>query len=159
VTSATVDDGRLNLAGEAYLKYVGGSSTVILRRWPWGPSYDVSTRAIPTPLLSDRHVPYPAAGFEASIDLGTVAHGHPIGPGWWDLVLSVGTDAVRRTVPVRADDLVEPIDPDKGATGSPPAVLAVGPGGRLRLRVEPVPGHVRSLARADRVLRRLRRRR
>jgi CDP-glycerol glycerophosphotransferase len=159
VTSATVDDGRLDLSGEAYLKYLGGSTTVVLRRWPSGPSYDVATRAIPTPLLSDRHVPYPSAGFEAAIDLDTVADGRAIGPGWWDLVLSVGTDAVRRTAFVRADGLAEPIDRDMAATGSPPAALAVGPGGRLRLRVDPVPGHVRLLAQADRVLRRLRRRR
>jgi hypothetical protein len=126
VTSATVDDGRLDLAGEAYLK----------TRRPG----------------RSRHRCSPTGRFR-------VADGHPVEPGWWDLVLSIGTDAVRRTVPVRADGLAERIDRDMAVAGSPAAGLAVGAGGRLRLRAEPVPGHVRLLARADRLFRRLRRHR
>ena len=159
VTRAAVVGDRLELAGEAYLKYVDGSTAVVLRRWPWGPSYSARADAVATPMLSDRHRSYPAAGFTASIDLSVIADGRPIGRGSWDVLLSIGTDAVRRTVPARLDRPTEPERQSASAAGQPMAVLTEGPAGSLRLRVEPVSALIRSLERAEPVLRRVRRRR
>lgn len=111
-----VRDGRLLLAGEAYLTLLGGSTTVVLRRWPRGPRYEIATEALPTPALRDLQTTYPAAGFRASIDLGTVAAGRPLDGGLWDVLVEVGTPTIRRRERFRLP---------KGSTGSR-SVIHVG---------------------------------
>ena len=61
-----------------------------------------STRAIPTPHLRDSIVVYPTAGYHASIDLATAGSGGgPLPRGIWAIHLSIGTDGVLGSVPVR----------------------------------------------------------
>jgi poly(ribitol-phosphate) beta-N-acetylglucosaminyltransferase len=122
---AAVVDGRLELAGTAWLRLVGGSVTVELRRWPRGPRHRVATEPIATPELRDATVHYAMAGYRASIDLGTVADGAPLPAGSWDMRLVVGSDAVHRTVALEVP---------RGARG---AVMegVVGAVGDARLRV------------------------
>lgn len=101
LTRADVKNGRLELAGEAYLRRVGGNTTIDLRRWPFGRVVRFPATPVPTPELRDAVVSYPMAGFTAVIDLATAATGQPLPRGVWAIDLSVGTDAVRRTRPLR----------------------------------------------------------
>jgi poly(ribitol-phosphate) beta-N-acetylglucosaminyltransferase len=103
---AAVVDGSLELAGQAYLSLVGGSTIVELRRWPVGPRWQFETRSVGTPDLRDRVIKYPEAGYAVTIDLATAAGGRPLPRGTWSIHLSIGTEAVRRdhvaAVPRRA---------------------------------------------------------
>ena len=46
-----VVDGVLHISGEAYLNYLGGSTEIVLRRWPWGPELRFRNRSVRTPHL------------------------------------------------------------------------------------------------------------
>jgi len=119
VTRATVTGGTMHLAGEAYLGLLGGTTTIVLRRGRRGPALLFPTASSPTPGLGDRHDAYPDAGFAAAIDLATAADGGPLRAGSWDILLSVGTDRVRRTARLR---------PPAGAGATAPAAGASAPG-------------------------------
>jgi hypothetical protein len=94
--------GTLELAGEAYLPLIGGTTTIELRRWPRGATRPFEANAVPTPDLRDFAGSYPAAGFDVAIDLSTAADGRPLAAGSWEIWLSVGTDMIRRAAPLRA---------------------------------------------------------
>jgi poly(ribitol-phosphate) beta-N-acetylglucosaminyltransferase len=101
VDRARIDGTRLQLSGQAYLSLVGGPTTVVLRRWPWGPERRFPATATPTPGLRDRNATYPAAGFTADIDLATAEGGQPLPPGPWQVELTVGPPQLQRTAPIR----------------------------------------------------------
>ena len=98
---AALVEGALRLSGQAYLALVGGATTVELHGWPRGRRWRFDAEAIATPDLRDTNVRYPAAGFAASVDLATAAAGRPLARGLWTVHLSIGTNAVRRSLPVR----------------------------------------------------------
>lgn len=77
LSRAAVVEGSLQLEGEAYLALVGGTTTVELRRWPTGPTWQFATRSLPTPELRDLRIDYPTAGYAVSLDLATAAGGQP----------------------------------------------------------------------------------
>ena len=99
---AVVAGGRLELAGDAYLSLMGGTTTIELRRWPRGATWRFVADALPTPDLRDSWGSYPTAGFDAAIDLETGAGGQPVPTGTWSIWLSVGTEKVHRAAPLRA---------------------------------------------------------
>ena len=139
---AAILDGALELEGEAYLVRVGGSTRVELRPWPRGEPRTFETRAIQTPHLHDSIVVYPTAGYHASIDLATAGPGGgPLPRGIWAIHLSIGTDGVRGSVPVRVP---------AAAAGGEPADLRLGGGLRVsatrELRLDR--GHPSAAARA-----------
>ncbi len=152
---AAVVDGSLDLEGEAYLALVGGTTTVELRRWPRGESWQLETRSAPTPNLRDRRIAYPMAGYAVTINLATAAGGQPLPRGTWSIHLSIGTSTVRRDIVVAVP---------RGAavtTGGSQIVpgrgLRIAAGRELRLRIgRPDPGVV-LLERARPAYRRLRR--
>jgi glycosyltransferase involved in cell wall biosynthesis len=130
---AALVDGRLELAGQAYLQRLGGTTTIELRRWPRGERLVVPTEVVPTPQLRDRHVRYRTSGFRATIDPRTVAGGGRIRRGSWTIRLVVGTPAVQRAVAVRAPRRGGAVPRD--GRRSPGLELAVMASGELRLRV------------------------
>lgn len=159
VTRAAVADGALHLSGEAYLSLLGGSTTIVLRRWPRGPEYRFGTDTLPTPYLRDRQVTHSKAGFAVAVDLATAADGRPLPPGSWDIFLSVGTRRVQRTArfrppkgPGHATSAMpgRPMEPDL------PAALATV-AGYLRLRMGAVSRTTRWLERGEAAYRRIRR--
>jgi glycosyltransferase involved in cell wall biosynthesis len=123
---ATLVGNRLGLEGEAYLRLVGGSVAIELRRWPRGPVHRLTPTPLPTPALRDADTTYPLAGYAASIDLGSVADGGRLAGGSWSIWLSVGTDEVRRCAALAAPRRV-PVD----------RVVDMSPGADNRLRVRP----------------------
>ena len=128
----------LRLSGKAYLSLLGGSTTIILRRWPWGREFSFPTDPVPTPRLRDMQVPYPNAGFSVTIDLAAVADGRPLLPGSWDVLVSVGTRRVRRRARLRVSD-VPAADRSAvrhaGYASDRRAVLEVSRAGDIRLRL------------------------
>ncbi len=97
-----IDEGVLEIEGEAYLVRVGGTTRVELRAWPRGERRSFATAAVPTPDLRDSIVVYPTAGYRAAIDLATAGpKGGPLPRGIWAIHVSIGTDRVRGSVPVR----------------------------------------------------------
>jgi hypothetical protein len=102
LASAAVIAGSLELAGQAYLALVGGTTTVELRRWPRGPTWAFETSTVATPELRDLRIAYPSAGYKATVDLRTAAGGEPLPRGTWSIHASIGTAAVRRSVAVTA---------------------------------------------------------
>jgi CDP-glycerol glycerophosphotransferase len=136
LTRAAVAEGTLHLSGEAYMKLVGGATTVELHRWPRGATWPFAATAVPTPELRDKAVSYARAGFDVSIDLSTAAGGRPLPAGTWSIRLAVGTDGIHRVMP-----LVAPRRPPSswavGRVGDDvePAALYVNRARELRLRV------------------------
>ncbi len=129
--------GTLQLSGHAYLSLVGGSTTVVLRGWPLGPTWQCATHPTTTPKLRDQQTRYPNAGFSASIDLATAAGGRPLPAGAWSLLLRVGTGRVERTEAVRVGDLAArraAIGPAAGHEPGP-GVVYVAPAGDVRVRI------------------------
>jgi hypothetical protein len=157
VTKAAVVGEELRIRGEAYLSYLGGSTTIVLRRRPWGRELRFPTDPVPTPHLRNRDVEYRQAGFASSIDLRTADGGRPLGRGSWEISLLVGPDQVRREAPLRLPKNLrtklrrQPAPPDAAAA------LHLPKRGRLRLRVGPVDPAARWLERVDGILRRVRR--
>jgi hypothetical protein len=155
LTRAAVVDGSLELAGEAYLALVGGTTTIELRRWPRGPTWQFDATPLPTPNLRDLRIDYPMAGYAAAIDLATAAGGKPLPRGTWSIHASIGTATIRRDRVVTA--------PRRAASddGHSPIVLGrhlrIAAGREVRLRVgRPKPAEV-VLERAEPAYRRLRR--
>jgi glycosyltransferase involved in cell wall biosynthesis len=122
---AAVVGGSLEVAGEAYLALVGGTTTVELRRWPRGPTWAFETSAVATPELRDLRIAYPSAGYKATIDVRTAAGGQPLPRGTWRIQVSIGTAAVRRSVAVTA--------PHAGGGKAARGAAAVVKGGGLRV--------------------------
>jgi poly(ribitol-phosphate) beta-N-acetylglucosaminyltransferase len=150
VTDLAVVDGALRVAGEAYLSYLGGSTTVVLRRWPWGSELRFPTEMVPTPHLRNRDVDYRKAGFTGRIPLD------PDGPsvvsrGLWRIYLEVGPDQVRRRAALQAPKNLraEPGRPSAQAT------LVVSPGGGVRLQVGAPESAIRGLESAEAALSRV----
>jgi poly(ribitol-phosphate) beta-N-acetylglucosaminyltransferase len=96
-----VGGSNLRVSGEAFLRYVGGTTTIILSRRPSGPEYRFTPEPLPTPHLQDRNTTYRQAGFSAVIDLSTAADGRPLPPGIWDIGISVSRDAFSRRAPLQ----------------------------------------------------------
>lgn len=90
----------LAVSGEAFLRYIGGSTTIILRRQRWGPELRFIPEVGPTPLLRDRAVSYPEAGFSMIIDFDTADNGRRLPNGSWDIEICVSRDGVSHTAPV-----------------------------------------------------------
>jgi hypothetical protein len=111
----------LAVSGEASLRYIGGSTTIILRRQRWGPELRFIPEVVPTPLLRDGIVSYPEAGFSMVIDLDTADNGRRLPNGAWDIDICVGRDGVSRTAPV---------EPAEGNSWAKPRV-----GARVTLRI------------------------
>ncbi len=159
VTRLVVAGSTLSLSGEAFLKYLGGSTTILLRRRPWGSEYRFPTEAVATPDLKDRNTPYPDAGFTVAIDLATAADGRPLAPGTWDVLMSIATSRVRRTSPVRPPngaDTASWVVQDVRRS-DPRVSLRVPKAGDPRLSVKPVTRLSRWLERGEQVYARLRR--
>jgi hypothetical protein len=135
-TQAAVLDGRLELSGVAYLSLLGGTTTIELRRWPIGASWSYPVTTVSTPALRDREVAYPSSGFDVAIDLASAAAGRPLANGIWAIRLSLGTDSIRRTLPLRA-----PPGPGRGSGNGgsrdigASAALQVTPTRELRVRI------------------------
>lgn len=142
---AAVVGGRLELAGEAYLALVGGSTTIELRQWPRGATWRFPTTAVATPDLRDKIVAYPEAGFEVAIDLSAAQDGRPLSRGTWALRLVIETGSISRTVPLRARrrEVLDQGQGDgagiRGAGASSglaaPGTLSVTPAHVVRLRI------------------------
>jgi glycosyltransferase involved in cell wall biosynthesis len=128
---ATLDGTTLTLTGEGYITFVGGRTTIVLRRRPRGAAYEFPTEVLPTPELRDRHAGYRRAGFTVAIDLATAADGRPLPAGMWAVVAVIGSDDVRRTIAVSR--------PGASSTNSAgqDIVLGTTSKGALRLRVGP----------------------
>ena len=134
VRSAALVDGRVELVGDAYLALVGGRATIEVCRWPWGRCRRIEPRVVATPELRDSVVRYPSAGFAASIDVSRPSSRPP--PGVYSIHLTVGTERVHRTAPVRLPRGVTDRWVDgrsRAATAS--ASLYVTPARELRLRL------------------------
>jgi CDP-glycerol glycerophosphotransferase len=132
----SLEHGVLHLEGEAFLRLVGGSTTVELRRWPVGAVLRFPTTQRATPLLNDRAVRYPEAGFELEVDLSTAAAGgKPVGTGRWAVRLQIGTGVVLRATPIRVKQRGLASAAKAGRVGSSPARLYVGPARDLRIQV------------------------
>jgi poly(ribitol-phosphate) beta-N-acetylglucosaminyltransferase len=150
LTRVAVVDSALEVAGEAYLTYLGGPTTIVLRRWPWGPELHFPTEIVPTPHLRNRDVDYRKAGFTGRVALDP--HAEPsLSRGTWQLYLEVGPEQVRRRAPVQAPkDLASPPGPPSTGTA-----LSVSGRGRVRLRVGPVDPVVRGLESGEVLLHRV----
>ena len=146
---ATIDGGVLRLAGEAYLAPIGGTTTVVLQRWPWGRAFRHPTVKVSTPGLRDGRGRYPAAGYATAIDLATASAGRPLPTGSWDVLVSVGIGAARHAGPIRvpADGSFPDIGRSVGATeaGMASARLDLTTRRALRLRIGSIAPWVRWL--------------
>lgn len=133
---AVLVDARLELAGAAFLRLVGGTSTIEIRRWPRGGRWSHDTIAVPTPDIRTPARDYPAAGFKASLDLATLAGGRPLPKGTWSIHLTVGTDRHHRTIPLasRSWELAGARNQDGIVAGD--GLYRTG-AGMIRLRVGP----------------------
>jgi poly(ribitol-phosphate) beta-N-acetylglucosaminyltransferase len=155
-TRAELEGTTLHLAGEAYLTHFGGDITIILRRWPRGPEYRFPARPISTPHLRDRYRAYPHAGFATAIDFASAADGRPMRRGAWQILLSVGSGPVRRTVGFKpSQDIRAAIEADHDNEVA--TALYLTPQGNLRVRVD-APGLITTLEQIGYRLWRLRRR-
>ena len=134
-----VVDGSLDVSGEAYLSLVGGTTSVELHRLPRGPTLRFEAAVVPTPTLRDAVVFYREAGFKATIDLSTAREGRPLSVGLWTIALSVGTDRIRRTVPLRAPRITAEVGNRRAAPRTAAVALVIARSRKIRLRV----GHPR----------------
>jgi hypothetical protein len=144
LTTAVVVGDTLRLEGEAYLTLVGGRTTVEVRRWPAGSGLRIPTKVVATPSLRDAVVHHRAAGFEAALDVASLPSSLRR-PGLCSLHLSVGTDSIRRTVPVRVSRSLAAgarALPSAGASGE--VGMVVTPACTIRLRIG-TPGPLCSL--------------
>jgi glycosyltransferase involved in cell wall biosynthesis len=156
-TRAELGGTTLQLSGEAYLTYLGGDTTVILRRGPLGPEFRCPTMSFSTPQLRDRYRAYPNAGFTTTIDLATAADGRSLKRGLWEVLLSVGRNPVRRTARFKRPPDFRAAT-DARTANDAPAALYTTPRGALRIRVGAVGPITKWLEQAD-LEHRLRRRR
>lgn len=137
-----IDGEDLHVAGEAFLTLLGGSTTLILRRWPSGQRLEFDAEASSTPSLRDRHAAYPVAGFDVTVHLPTAQAGAPIPAGIWRVLLCTRAGLVARASAVSALDTPVPSDaPSVTAPAGPPRRWRIAPTrtGELRLRVFPEP--------------------
>jgi len=129
LVDVSVGDGSLHVSGRAYLTLVGGSTTIVLRRWPRGPELSFPAEAVASPRLRDsqlKQLSHPMAGFAASVDLAAAASGRPLERGTWELWLRVGTDRVSRTAPLHLRS---------GALSASGGELSITRSGSVRVRV------------------------
>jgi hypothetical protein len=92
----------LALSGEAFLRFIGGTTTIILRRYPGGQEHRFTPEVLSTPDLRDRQASYPRAGFSIRIDLATAGQGRPLRSGSWIILLRVGRTELHTTVPLHS---------------------------------------------------------
>jgi glycosyltransferase involved in cell wall biosynthesis len=126
VARAEVQGDELHVIGAAYLRLVGGTASIELRRWPFGGRVSFSLESLPTPGLRDKDASYPRAGFDIRIDLATAWRGGPLPRGTWALGAEIVGAGVRRWTPIR---VLSHGAHRRGAA----AELSKGPGGRLYL--------------------------
>jgi glycosyltransferase involved in cell wall biosynthesis len=150
LTRLAVVDGALEVAGEAYLAYLGGPTTIVLRHWPWGSELRFPTEMVPTPHLRNRDVDYRKAGFTGRVPLDP-QDGSAVSRGSWQLYLEVGPDQVRRRAAVQAPKNLR----SELALPAADAALLVSGRGRVRLRVGPVDPLIRGLESGEAVLTRV----
>jgi hypothetical protein len=115
VSDVDVVDGTLLVSGHAYLSLLGGSTSLVLQRWPFGPRLEFTTERVATPGLRDHQVAYRRAGFAFAVDLSTAADGRRLPSGTWRILLSVRAGEVSRTAPLRATDVARAARPERGA--------------------------------------------
>lgn len=101
IDRAEVIDDRLVLSGIAYLSRVGGDTTIVLRRWPWGVAHRFPADRLPSPEVRDRHTSYPQAGLRCEIDLNQAIGGRRLPAGCWRVSLEIGAPTLRREVSAR----------------------------------------------------------
>lgn len=118
-------DGVLHLSGTAYVKLLGGFTTLVLTHWSTGERHELATEVVPTPGLRDKQTAYPAAGFRLDQPLATAIHGEPLGPGPWELALVIGKKGVLHTRAITSGPAVRT---------SPGGELYRARSGTLRLR-------------------------
>jgi len=107
LTTMTLEDTRLRLAGHAYVEHVDTidvATELVLRdklgriekRWP--------VTVVPTPELAEEvgqgRYGYGLAGFEIELDLADLGAGQPLPHGTWSAFLAVHTQGVDKEVPV-----------------------------------------------------------
>ena len=120
----TVTEGILRLEGRAYVKLLGGATTLVLTDCRTGERLELPTEALPTPGLRDKQAAYPTAGFRLQIPLSRVANDRPLGPGPWEVSLVVGKNGVYRTMRIPASAAV---------VATPKGPLHYSPEGTLRV--------------------------
>jgi CDP-glycerol glycerophosphotransferase len=137
IDHAEVADGKLVLRGRAHLTYLGGGTTVVLKRWPWGEEQRYATETISAPTPSARNPRSPPRGFATEIDLSTARHGARLAPGPWQIRLEVGPPGFRREAAARFARLDRPPLPTAvSASGSADqGTLYSATNGSLRLRM------------------------
>ena len=137
IDQAEVTDGKLVLRGRAHLTYLGGGTTVVLKRWPRGEELRYATETIPAPTSSARNPWSPPRGFTTEIDLSTARNGTHLAPGPWQIRLEVGPPGFRRGAPARFTRLDRPPLPTVvSASGSGGhGTLYSTANGSLRLRM------------------------
>jgi CDP-glycerol glycerophosphotransferase len=92
---AALAAGRLEVEGQAYVRLLGGRTTIELRRRPFGPRLRWPTERVRTPGLRDKHAEYPRAGFALSVDIGSDHGGLP--DGTWTVRALIDAGAIHRS--------------------------------------------------------------
>jgi hypothetical protein len=126
---AAVVGGRLELEGEAYIRLLSGTTTIEVRRGPFGAFRPLPTRPVATPDLRDNAMRYPRAGFQVSVDVAT------LGKGTWAVRAVTQQGGVRRVATVRVPSGRGKGIIDRTSKGER-AVLRVGRGRALRVLVD-----------------------
>ncbi|MFI8187338.1 glycosyltransferase [Streptomyces sp. NPDC085946] len=131
VTRAELRGTALHLTGFGYLHRVATEDVttgLVLRERDGGSEYRIPVRHTATPGLGkdedEGRYAYGRAGFEAVVDLGTAADGHPLGDGLWDVFLVIGAQGLTREVRIGHKR-------DADVSGKP-ATHLVDVGGELR---------------------------
>ena len=146
---ASLEGSVLHVSGTAYLALLGGVPDVRLHRRPFGPDVPVPTTSTPTPKLRDTHAAYPNAGFDAVLDLRSLATGRlPAGP--WDIVVGASAAGLRRTARPRVPGPGAVVG-DRGSEGTAYRLRATRIG-TLRLEVGQSTRAMAWLDRADRTI-------
>jgi poly(ribitol-phosphate) beta-N-acetylglucosaminyltransferase len=154
-----IADGKLLISGIAYLSYIGGSTKVVLRRWPWGEEHLFATVSVASPQVRDKNGVYPHAGFDAVIDLRSTKKPMPLAPGPWQIRLAIEYRTLHRETALRCPLRLRSAIPRLPALpheSAEPAALYRSADDSLRLRVAgraPVSTALeRALASVERVL-------
>jgi poly(ribitol-phosphate) beta-N-acetylglucosaminyltransferase len=134
LTMAVIQDDTIRIAGEAYLTLVGGVTAVRVKRWPRGLASTYETKAIATPDLRDYLVRHPTAGFEVAIAVASLRP-HLLRPGICSLELTIGTEAIHRTVPIRVPESIAATPGFQASSAYRAVAFEVTGASHLRLRI------------------------
>jgi CDP-glycerol glycerophosphotransferase len=138
IKHAEVTGGKLILGGKARLSYLGGGTSVVLKRWPWGEAHRYATEIKRTETVLNRYPAHLPARFTAEIDLTNARNGRRLSPGPWQIRLEVGPKEFRREAPAKFAKRNRPVLPTvlsahQGSAGE--ATLYRAADGSLRLRM------------------------